>query len=113
MKIAEFRENLEQSWFCEFLNTEIDIAIELGEGDAIEDFETILENVQSWKEAFFKRLEPMLFAYCDETLAMCGEDYPSIENERDVWKFIHIGSITLHSHEGNHYAMASGGCEWE
>lgn len=113
MKIKEFKNSLEQSFHFEFLNYEVDIVIELEGDEPIEGFGKILGLVTSWDKGFFEQLEPMLFGYYDETLAMCGEECPVIQTKKDIWGFLRIGAIYLFLYEGQYYAMVSGGCDWE
>lgn len=84
MYIRDFEEKKEQSWFCDFLGYEIVIVLNIEPDEKIEGFSNLLDNVTKWDSSFFKKLEPMLYAYYKNTLLMCGETEPVIDSPESI-----------------------------
>ncbi len=113
MNISEFSNSATYDWYCDFLGYDIEVSIELEGCEERQNFSAILQNVSDWNKSFFRELEKYLFAYYDETIAMCGESEPVISIPSNVWKFVKIGSISIFSKNGHQFAQGSGWCEWE
>ena len=113
MDISNFSAGNKFNWPCVYLGYEIEVSIDLEDGDKIEDYTSLVKTVDSWNDSFFKNLEPMLFAYYKNTLIMCGENEPVINNPSEIWKFLRIGSLSLLSNEEKRFILASGYCDWE
>ena len=113
MEIGDFGNSRKVSWFCDFLGYEIEVQLEVEPEEKAEDYANLISQINKWDSSFFKKLEPMLFAYYENTLLMCGEEEPIIKSPENVWQHIRIGSLILFSHESVCYVMASGYCAWE
>ena len=113
MKIEDFQNDNKHDHYFEFLDYEVEVNLELEHGEKKDDFGLLVNNINAWSNSFFKHLEPMLYAYYENTLIMCGESEPIIESPSDIWRFMRIGSLMLHSNESEYYILASGWCAWE
>ncbi len=113
MEISDFKLSKTQNWFCEFLGYEIEVNLEIDDEELIEDFKYLVNEINKWDAGLFRKIQPMLFSYYQDTLLCCGETEPVIDNEEDIWEHVSIGALYLFSHDSLCYVMASGGCDWE
>ena len=113
MKISDFSQSNEHSWFCKFLGYEVEVNLEIEEEENFGDFENIVCNIEQWDSNFFQVLEPMLFAYYKDTIRLTGESELVIDSPTKIWKHIYIGELNIFSHDSIYYVLLSGNCDWE